>query len=121
MLYAITRDGDLRGVTNVPRAEVFEELRGRLTEVQFESIRDEISRRIEGMDRFVSSYIGAVDWTGTPLEDISDVACPGNHDLAAQFFGLMVWYHMMEHPDAWSFQVYEDEGGTNYFRINVPE
>ena len=124
MLYTIGRDGPVE-ITVVPHVEVFDQLRDRLSAGQFKSIRDEISRRIDGLDPFNSSRIGEGDWDGTPLQAIREVACPGDFELAGQFFGLIVWYHMMKHPDAWSFQqvdkVDKEEGGKLYFRIKIPQ
>ena len=123
MLYSIGRDGPVE-IVAVPYLESFVQLRGRLSEEQFDSIRNEIGRKIDGLDRFTSSQIGGGDWKESPFLVIREVACQGNHQLAGKFFGLIVWHHMMEHADAWSFQEVEqkldgEEGGKLYFRIKI--
>jgi hypothetical protein len=89
VLYSIGRDGPVE-ITAVPRLKSFNQLRGRLSEEQFKSIREEIGRRINGLEPFTSSQIGGGDdWAGSPLQAIREIACPGNHELAGQFFGLI--------------------------------
>ena len=122
MLYAIRGSGDLRLVAEVPRAETFKELRKRLSDDQFDAVLGELDRRMEGKEVDVSSWMPGADWTGTAYEPVCEVACRGDRDLAAKFFGLIVWHYFMKRPGDWSFRggdPDDDLRGMVYYRITV--
>lgn len=122
MLYAITGGGDLRLIAEIPRAETFEGLRGRLSVDQFDAVLSELDRRLDGKEVDVSSWMPGANWAGTVFDPLCEVACRGDRDLAAKFFGLIAWYYFMRRPDDWSFKgsdADDDFRGTVYYRIDV--
>ena len=120
-LYAVDSQ---RYVADIPHRHDFNVWRSRLTDEQFDDIRTELRRRIEGSEVHTSSWIPGSDWTGTVFEPIYTDACRYDIDASGRCFGLFLWVVMMEHPDVWGFGRYEKDAipieGLTYFRIDNP-
>jgi hypothetical protein len=110
-----------RPINYIPHKKEYEIWKSRLTQEQFEVIRAELDRRIEGGEVHTSSWIPGENWTGTVFEPIYEVACRRNVEAAALCFGLILWEVMMRRPENWSFGRYEKNGipikGLTYFQV----
>ena len=111
-----------REITHIPFPEIFDPLKKRLSQKQFEDVVAEIKQRIEdaGNEIFTSSWLPGRDWSGTPFQPIYEIAAQGHKEVAAKMFGLMVWYTVMQHPDRWMSGRFQMDGsdlpGRTYFR-----
>ena len=107
----------------MPYQLFFNMVRARLTEAEFNGIIDEINRRIDaaGGQIATAGWIPGGDWSGTPFECIYSKGCHQNYELSARFFGLCVWYAIMNRPERWASGRYQldekDIGSRTYFRI----
>lgn len=109
-------------ITKIPHIGDWTLWRSRLSDAQWNAVRDELNARITTTDVHTAGWMPGADWTGTPFQVLYDVACRGNADAAALCFGLAVWIVMMEHPDTWGFGRYEKDGvpirSLTYFRVS---
>jgi hypothetical protein len=104
----------------------FDTLRSRLTLEQFESAVARINELIDGAGGEIATagWLPGSDWTGSPFEPLYTEAARLNYDIAARFFGLLVWYTVMERPERWGSGRYEkdgkDIGSRTYFILRNP-
>lgn len=124
MLYSVP---DLGRITHIPHSRDYQHWRAALdrTDPQaYRRIHDWLDSRFETHEVDTSSWIPGADWTGTVFEPIYH-ACGENPEVAALFFGLLVWQVVMDRDDCWSLGRYEKEGipirGMTYFRIDCPD
>ena len=121
MLYTVDRVK----ITNMPHKKDFDTWRGHLSDVDYQKVMSELSNVLDRGEVHVSSFIPGSDWTDTVYEPIYH-ACDDDDELAAFFFGLLVWQAVQNHPADWSFQKYNDQRGYDikgmvYFRIELPK
>ena len=123
MLYSVP---DLAEITSVPHSSSYDRWRTELDRIDpaaFTRIHDWLDARFNEREVDTSSWIPGTDWMGTVFEPIY-WACGEDPDVAALFFGLVVWQVVMDREDCWSFGRYEKEGipirGMTYFRIDCP-
>jgi hypothetical protein len=118
----INIDSD-RQIQQVPYQEQFDLLRSRLSEAEFDDIVAGINNLIDaaGAEIATAGWLPGRDWTGKVFHPIYTKAARQNYELAARFFGQMVWYTVMERPERWASGRYkkdgEDIGSRTYFRI----
>jgi hypothetical protein len=124
ILYSVL---DLTRFVHVPHSADYERWRVALDRIDphaYGRIHDWLDSRCDAREVDTSSWIPGADWTGTVFEPIY-YACGENPDVAALFFGLLVWQVVMDRDDCWSFGRYEKEGtpirGITYFRIDCPD
>ena len=122
MLYDV---GQGRYVENIPLRDEYDAWRARLPDAQFDAIRTELHRRIDGSRIHTSSFIPGNDWTDTVYEPIYTDACRGDMHASGLCFGLFLWVVMMEHPEVWGFTSNPtirsvEILGTTYFRLDNP-
>lgn len=112
-------------ITWVPKQKDFSDLRRRLADAEFEAIVDEINARIDaaGAEIATAGWLPGSDWIGTPFWPIYAKVAKKNYDVAARFFGLMVWYTVMLRPEKWGSGRFEKNGeeigSRTYFRLGV--
>jgi hypothetical protein len=120
MLYSIETNSLIR---RMPHEREFNTWRSRLTDEEFQSIVDELNRRVDGNEVKTSSWIPGSNWTGTVWEPIYTKACNGNATDAAMCFGLFMWFVMQNRPDTWSFGHYSVKNvpvkGLTYFQVHL--
>ncbi|WP_078125185.1 hypothetical protein [Leptospira alexanderi] len=108
-------------ITSVPHKKEFGVWKNRLSDIQYEAIRNNLIERIQTGKVHTSSWIPGSDWSNTVFEPIYSVACCQNQESAAKFFGLILWDVLMQDENSWSFGRYEKDGipiqGLTYFRF----
>ncbi len=118
MLVTLDSGREIDYTTHVPE---WRARRVRLGDAQWQEISDELNRRIDGAEVHTARWIPGRDWNGTVFQAIHDVACGGNTEAAALYFGLAVWQVIRERPERWSFGRYEKDGipirSLTYFRL----
>jgi hypothetical protein len=124
VLYSVP---DLTQILHVPHPTDYERWRVALDRVDpgaYARIHNWLDSRFEAREVDTSSWIPGADWTGTVFEPVY-YACAEEPEVAALFFGLLVWQVVMDREDWWSFGRYEKEGipirGMTYFRIDCPD
>jgi hypothetical protein len=124
MLYPLP---DLTRIDHVPHAADYQRWRAELDRIDphaYQRIHDFLDSRFETRKVDTSSWIPGSNWMETVFEPIY-YACGENPEVAALFFGLLVWQVVMDREDCWSFGRYEKEGipikGMTYFRIDCPD
>ena len=109
-------------VDSIPHQADYARWRSRLSDAEYQSIFDELNRRLEGDEIATSSWIPGADWRGTVFQPIHEIACNHDADKAALFFGLILWDVMMHRRETWAFGRYEKVGipirGLTYFRVD---
>lgn len=111
----------------VPYHAEFEICAARLSHNGRQAIFDELEKRIEAKpeDKKIetSSWIPGSDWTGTVFYPIY-VASNYDPEIAAKFFGQLVWCYFRDREDVWAFGRYKKDEvpirGLTYFRIENP-
>lgn len=88
----------------------------RLAKSDYAAIVDELNRVIDGGDVHTSSWIPGHDWRGTLYEPIW-TACNKNDEVAAKFYGQILYKVMIDRPEKWCFGAYPHARGKTYFRI----
>jgi len=118
MLYSLDSNSY---ITTIPHKKEFDIWRGRLSDLEYNAIVDELNDRISEHEINTSSWIPGSDWTGTVYEPIYKKACGQNEEQSGKCFGLIVWVVLMNHPDVWAFGRYEKDGipieGITYFKL----
>jgi len=110
-------------ITDVPYRSEFDTLCQRLSQEEFEKIVARINELIDdsGGEIVTAGWLPGNDWTHRPFEPIYLKAARMNHDLAARFFGLLVWYTVMHRPERWASGRYELDGeeirSRTYFQL----
>ena len=108
-------------VQSIPRQKQYQIITKRLDAQQLASVDSYLVDLIGDSDIETSSWIPeSPDWSGTPLQPIYEIAAKKNHDLAAQFFGILVFKTFMDHDEEWITGRFEMDGeplrGRTYFR-----
>ncbi|SFB19734.1 MULTISPECIES: hypothetical protein [unclassified Bacillus (in: firmicutes)] len=98
------------------KREYHQRMRG-LPNDDHRAIVDELNRVIESGNVHTSSWIPGHDWRGTLYEPIW-LACNKNDEVAAKFYGQILYKVIMDHPHKWCFGDYSHARGKTYFRIN---
>ena len=108
---------------NMPRLKDFNVLRSRLSGDEFDAIVNRINELIDaaGGEIATAGWLPGSDWTGTPFQAIYVKGARGDYDLSAKFFGLLVWYTVMERDETWGTGKYQvdgrDIGSRTYFIV----
>lgn len=109
---------------DMPRQKDFHLLRNRLSAAEFDAIVVRINKLIDdaGGKIATAGWLPGDDWTGTPFQAIHEKAAKSNYDLSAKFFGLLVWYTVMERDETWASGKYQvdgrDIGSRTYFQVD---
>ncbi|OQA95611.1 MAG: hypothetical protein BWY23_02359 [Spirochaetes bacterium ADurb.Bin218] len=107
----------------IPHSKEFYYFKNRLSDEEFNLIVKELNSRIDTNEIHTSSWMPGSDWTGTVYEPIYTKACKNDFENSAKFFGLILWYVIMNRPEKWSFgRYYKNEipiRGLTYFRIDL--
>jgi len=124
MLYSLP---DRTKINHVPHSRDYHRWCAALDRIDpgaYKRIHDWLDSRFDAREVDTSSWIPGADWIGTVFEPIY-WACGENPEVAALFFGLLVWKVVMDRKDCWSFGRYEKGGipikGMTYFRIDCPD
>ena len=72
-----------REITYIPHAGDWNTWRGRLTQEQWQAVRDELNTRITSGEVHTAGWMPGADWNGTSFQPLYDVACRGNAEAAA--------------------------------------
>jgi len=121
MIYSIEK-GEF--ITKLPHEKDFKVWRKRIGDNDYNTIVDELNKRIDGDEVHTAGWMPGHDWTGTVFEPIYH-ACGRRIDTAALFFGLIVFKAFMDRDDYWGCGRYEKDGkpihSMTYFRLkNIP-
>ena len=107
-------------VTSIPYEKDFNIVRARLTDQEYQAIVDELSQRVASNEVNTAGWMPGKYWDGTVFMPIY-LACRENEEVAARFFGQLVWKLFMDRPEDWSSGRYEKDGipisSRTYFRI----
>lgn len=121
MLYSLSSQEYLN---HIPHRRDYDVWRSRLADEEYQAIMHELRGRIEGDEIVTASWIPGSNWESTVYYPILKKACQENRELAARFFGLLVWQAVLELEDVWAFGRYEKDGvpieGMTYFRLSAP-
>jgi len=107
-------------------AKEFNPLLSRLTPEQRDAAVGRINELIDeaGAEMATAGWLPGNDWRGTPFEPLWSVSARHNEEVAGRFFGLLVWYTVMNRPERWGSGRYEqkgkDIGSRTYFRLRKP-
>jgi hypothetical protein len=108
--------------------ERLESLELRAIGIEFDRlIRSKKSREIRAASWLWSklSPHGRIDWESSPLMHIWEKACQRDARQTCWCFGLLLWEHMMNRPDAWRVEMADLDdvpvAGTTYFRCRSSE
>ena len=110
----------------MPRAQDFKLLRSRLSSTEFDAIVTHINEMIDdvGGEMATAGWLPGSDWTGSPFQPIHDKAAAKDRGLSGKFFGLLVWYAVMERAETWETGKYHvngrEIGSRTYFRVLSP-
>jgi hypothetical protein len=113
-----------RAIEKVPYPDKFKLLRERLTADEFNVIEQRINELIDqsGGEIATAGWLPGSNWEGTPFQPIYSKAARQNFQLAAQLFGLFVWYTVMNRPETWASGRYKkddkDIGSRTYFTVD---
>lgn len=83
----------------------------------YRAIIDKLNRVFNCGDVHTSSWIPGQNWRGTLYEPIR-LACRKNNEVAAKFYGQILFKVMIDHPNKWCFGDYPHSKGKTYFKIN---
>ncbi|MCE7028011.1 hypothetical protein [Jiella avicenniae] len=105
----------------IPRQRQYRIIRDRLSESEISEVHAYLNELIGDSDIETSSWIPRKsDWSDTPLFPIYKKAARMNEELAAQFFGILVFKTFMERDDEWITGRFELDGaplpGRTYFK-----
>ena len=113
-----------RTIGQVPFRRDFDILRGRPSAADFDAMAARINELIDagGAEIATAGWLPGSDWTGTPFEPIFTVAARQDYQRSALFFGQLVWFVIMQRPEAWGSGRYQvdgrDIGSRTYFRLD---
>ena len=109
-----------REIRSLPKSRLaaYRGWRSRVPDADYDRIVAELNSRIEGTRIQTSSWMPGANWEGTPFHPI--YAAVQDYELAAWFFGLIVWQVFIDRPERWYFVKPltdgEDVRGTTYFQ-----
>lgn len=110
-----------RQVTDVPYQSDYTRLLGRMSPQEVAAIEGWINDRIDRDEIHTAGWLPGADWTGTPLQPIYEKAARRNPEVAAKYFGLMVYVAFMRRPEDWMSGRFElngrEIGSRTYFRL----
>lgn len=116
----------MKKLTHVPFEAEYSQLRKELDRIDpsaFAKIHKELSARFNDREIDTAGWIPGAIWQGTPWFPIY-LAAGENQELAAKFFGQIVWQVVMDHTACWGSGKYELDGipirSRTYFRIECP-
>src|SRR3954463_12657614 len=100
-----------RPITAVPNRLLLSGWKGRLQSLELRAIGVELERLIrskQGGEIRTASWLpsklslhGRFDWAQSPLVHIWEKACQRDSKQTCWCFGLLLWEHMMNRPEAW--------------------
>jgi hypothetical protein len=111
MLY--TLEG--KPITRVAYEGKFKERMKALKKEDYDAIVEELNKVIDTSDVHTSSWIPGHDWRGTVYEPIWR-SCKENDEVAAMFYGQILYKVMIDRPEPWLFGNYPHAKGKTYFK-----
>lgn len=112
-----------RRINRVPYQRDFDAVRRRVSEGEFEAMVARVNELINeaGGEIATAGWLPGSDWTGTVFAPIYTKGTNRDFDRAAMFFGQLVWYAVMQRPEAWGSGRYQldgkEIGSRTYFRL----
>jgi hypothetical protein len=110
----------------VPHAHDYGIWRARLEPASLQAIKDELNRKVDGGEIHVSSWMPGNDWKDTVYMPLYE-ATFYNEEMAALFFGLVLWETLGEREDVWAFVKWEPSfkaadkaRGMVYWKLDPP-
>ena len=117
MLYDIQT---MKPVSKLPHERDFQRWCAHMSASDFQAAVSRIDQMISGDEIHTAGWMPGNDWSGTPVAPIA-AACGGNPYQSGQFFGLLVFYTVMQREVAWGFGKYTKNGvpihSMTYFRL----
>lgn len=104
-------------ISDVAHKREYHQRMKRLPNDDYRAIIDELNKVIDSGDVHTSSWIPGHDWRGTLYEPIW-LACNKNDEIAAKFYGQILYKAFMDHPLKWCFGDYPHARGKTYFRVS---
>src|SRR5687768_12659140 len=101
-----------RRINRVPYQRDFDAVRRRVSEGEFEAMVARVNELINeaGGEIATAGWLPGSDWTGTVFAPIYTKGTNRDFDRAAMFFGQLVWYAVMQRPEAWGSGRYQLDG-----------
>lgn len=117
MLYDI---GAMKPVTKMPHEKEFRRWCSHMRASDFQAVVAHLDNMISGDEVHTAGWMPGNNWNNTPVAPVA-AACGGNLHQSGQFFGLLVFYTIMQRQDAWGFGKYTKNGvpihSMTYFRL----
>ncbi|MEI7831634.1 MAG: hypothetical protein WCJ56_00315 [bacterium] len=102
-------------VTNIPHRPVFNRWMKKLSMTDYQAVVNALNDYCDKAKEMVkSSYIPGKVWQAP--YDTLHIACNGDEQQAAFFFGLLLWTVIQQRRDEWVFWRVEKGDGMIYFR-----
>ena len=121
MIYSI---GAHKYINYVPHSNEYKYWRSKLSQGEYQLIFDELNNQINSDNIATSSWIPGSNWTNSVYHPIWDKACEHDEEVAAKFFGLLLWEVVLLHEDVWGFGRYKKDDipieGLTYFKLGNP-
>lgn len=90
----------------VPHSNEYAIWKPRVKPEDMEKIKDALNDRMDKNEIDVSSWIPGNDWSGTVYQPLYE-ATMLDEEMAALFFGLVLWETLAERDDVWAFVKWE--------------
>ncbi|KGX86681.1 hypothetical protein [Pontibacillus marinus] len=103
-------------ITEVAYKTNYTSLMKKLPQDKHRAIVTELNRIADQEEVITSSWIPGSDWRGTVYEPIWE-ACGRNDEVAAKFYGQILYKVIIDHPAEWLFGKYDHARGKTYFRV----
>lgn len=109
---------DGKAKTRVAYKKDFEKRRKNLSDEDYIAIINELNKVVDGGDCHTSSWIPGRNWKGTVYEPIWH-ASRRNDEVAAMFYGQILYQVMIERPETWFFGKFGHARGKTYFKQTI--
>lgn len=97
-------------IHEVAYRQEFQQRLKRLAKDDYNAIVNELNSVIDSGDVHTSSWIPGHDWRGTIYEPIW-LSCNKNDEVAAKFYGQILYKVFIDRPEKWYFGAYPHAGG----------
>lgn len=115
MLYSV----EGKRMMKVPHFKEFMYYYNKMNRTELNSIIDHLTETIENEEIFNSSYLPPKHWKDSVFNPIYELI--KDKQLAAYFYGQLLWKLLMDDDKKWMFQQADNTLGKIYFLVKHPE